>query len=273
MWSEEGQLKGHPLTLISKAALGSPTGAGNTANCNAAFTSKCGIVTYSNVSYCTLLGGSGGNCHSDNSIASENGDIYFFSPEQLDGTRGIPNQENLYDYRNGAVQYVATFTTGPFCYHTPVPNLTDNGCSDTPVVRMQVSPDDSHMAFVTASPITQYDNAGHLEMYTYEPSTRRIVCVSCNPSGAPPTSDVEASKDGLFMTDDGRTFFSTEDALVHADTNHGEDVYEYVDGRPQLITPGTGSTGQGEDSENRTPKFTWADRGQRRRPRRLLLNL
>ena len=43
----------------------------------------------------------GGNCLSDNSIASENGDIYFFSPEQLDGTRGIPNQENLYDYRNG----------------------------------------------------------------------------------------------------------------------------------------------------------------------------
>ena len=47
------------------------------------------------------------------------------------------------------------------------------------------------------------------------------------------------------MTNDGRTFFSTEEALVHGDTNHGEDVYEYVDGRPQLITPGTGPLAEG----------------------------
>ena len=107
---------------------------------------------------------------------------------------------------------------------------------------MQVSPDDSHMAFVTASQVTQYDNAGHLEMYSYEPSTRNVVCVSCIPSGAPPTSDVGASQDGFFMTNDGRIFFTTNDALVHADTNEAEDVYEYVDGRPQLITPGTGET-------------------------------
>ena len=51
------------------------------------------------------------------------------------------------------------------------------------------------------------------------PSTRKIVCVSCIPSGAPPTSDVGASQDGLFMTNDGRAFFTTNDALVHGDTN------------------------------------------------------
>jgi hypothetical protein len=44
------------------------------------------------------------------------------------------------------------------------------------------------------------------------------------------------------MTDDGRAFFSTDDALVHGDTNHAIDVYEYVDGHPQLITTGTGET-------------------------------
>jgi hypothetical protein len=98
------------------------------------------------------------------------------------------------------------------------------------------------MAFVTASQVTHYDNAGYLEMYTYEPATRQVVCVSCKPSGAPPKSDVQASQDGLFMTNDGRTFFATEDALVHGDTNHAIDIYEYVDGRPQLITQGTGET-------------------------------
>jgi hypothetical protein len=79
-------------------------------------------------------------------------------------------------------------------------------------------------------------------MYRYNPATRDVVCVSCIPSGEPPTSNVGASQDGLFMTDDGRTFFTTDDPLVHADTNETQDVYEYVDGHAQLITPGTGDT-------------------------------
>jgi hypothetical protein len=44
------------------------------------------------------------------------------------------------------------------------------------------------------------------------------------------------------MSNDGRAVFTTDDALVHADTNEGQDVYEYVDGRAQLITTGTGET-------------------------------
>ncbi len=44
------------------------------------------------------------------------------------------------------------------------------------------------------------------------------------------------------MSNDGRTFFTTTDALVAKDTNDVTDVYEYVDGRPQLITAGTGSS-------------------------------
>jgi hypothetical protein len=43
------------------------------------------------------------------------------------------------------------------------------------------------------------------------------------------------------MTDDGRAFFSTEAALVPADTNEVSDVYEFVEGRPQLISAGTGA--------------------------------
>jgi hypothetical protein len=90
--------------------------------------------------------------------------------------------------------------------------------------------------------VTQYDSAGHLEMYVYDPAVRRVVCASCVPNGSPPTSDITASQDGLFMTYDGRAFFATEDALAHADTNKGQDIYEFVGGRPQLITTGTGET-------------------------------
>jgi hypothetical protein len=79
-------------------------------------------------------------------------------------------------------------------------------------------------------------------MYTYAPATRSLICVSCRPDGSPPSYDVTGSQDGLFLTNDGRAFFSTEDALVHIDTNRSQDVYEYVDGHAQLITPGTGDT-------------------------------
>jgi hypothetical protein len=230
MWSETTD----SLTLVSKGT----GGAGNSDACNSTFTAKCGVLTYSQISYCQLHSNLGGNCHSDNSIAATNGDIYFFSPEQLVGTRGVANRENLYDYRNGVLQYVTTFTTGSFCNSSNVFTT----CSDTPIARMQVSPDDSHMAFLTASPVTPYDNAGHLEMYTYDPATEKVACASCIPSGAPATSDAGASENGLFMTDDGRVFFTTDDALVHTDTNQAQDVYEFVDGHAQLITQGTGDT-------------------------------
>ena len=55
--------------------------------------------------------------------------------------------------------------------------------------------------------------------------------MSCLPNGAPPTSDVWASSNGIFMTNDGRTFFSTSDALVPRDTDGLRDIYEYVEGR------------------------------------------
>ena len=103
------------------------------------------------------------------------------------------------------------------------------------------------MAFLTASRLTSYDNDGYEEMYSYTPSTESLICDSCNPDGQAATSEIYASQDGLFMTDDGRTFFSTDESLVPTDTDEGPDVYEFVDGRPQLITSGTGlSPGKSE---------------------------
>jgi hypothetical protein len=233
-WNEETD----SLTLVSAGNNGN----GNTDNCNAGFTSRCDVVMYSNSSYCQLSSGAGGNCHSDSFIASKHGDIFFFSPEVLDGTRGIPNKENLYDFRDGQIQYVSTLTTGPFCFKSPNEGISDDACSDTPLTRMEVTPDGIHMAFITTSAVTQYDNAGHLEMYLYDAVNQRLTCVSCIPSGESPITNVAASQNGLFISDDGRPVFTTEDALVHGDTNKGQDVYEYVDGRPQLVTTGTGET-------------------------------
>ncbi len=98
------------LTLISKADNSGTRRTGNSDACNADFVhaSAASSPTTQLVLLPALDSGLGGNCLSDNFIASENGDIYFFSPEQLDGTRGVPNQENLYVYRDG---------TGPVRHH------------------------------------------------------------------------------------------------------------------------------------------------------------
>jgi hypothetical protein len=240
MWSQAGASSGTPLTLVSKASnAGLPGEAGNSDACDAEFVTNCGVTVFDDNDQCQLYGNLGGNCRSDTPIAADAGDIYFFSPEELDGSRGRPNKENLYVFRNGQAEYVTTMTTGTYCYKLPefVPF-----CGNSPIARMQVTPDGSHMAFQTDSPVTQNETGGLLEMYRYDPDPHRLICVSCKPDGQAPSSIVWASQDGLFLANDGRTFFSTEDALVHTDTNQGPDVYEYVGGRPQLLTTGTGDT-------------------------------
>ena len=112
----------------------------------------------------------------------------------------------------------------------------------TEIDRIQISPDGAHAAFLTAARLTGYDNHGFREMYTYDAEDGVIRCASCRPDGLPPSGDVRASEGGPFMSNDGRAFFTTPDSLVPQDSN-GEvlDVYEYVDGRAQLISSGTGS--------------------------------
>jgi hypothetical protein len=103
---------------------------------------------------------------------------------------------------------------------------------------MQVTPDGSHMAFVTNTHLTGYDSGEHGEMYLYDPESGRITCASCRSDGKPPVSEVLGSQNGLFLTDDGRVFFSTKDPLVPQDTDGLEDVYEYTEGKAQLVTTG-----------------------------------
>jgi hypothetical protein len=188
-------------------------GAGNSDSCIAAWTAKCNAVAVK------------GEAETDNAIAADTGNVYFYSPELLDGSEnGLEGAQNLYVYREGSVHFVLT--------------LQSDG--SRPITRMQVSPDGKHAAFVTTSDLTSYDSAGHKEMYTYEPPRKGITCVSCNPSGAAATTDLEASMNGLFMSDDGRTFWATSEALVPQDTDNIRDVYEFAENRPQLISSGTG---------------------------------
>ena len=148
MWSQKGEEEDHPLTLISKARRKQEPGAsGNTGDCHPAlrngapWTTSCSAVPISTYLYSFLTGGAGGNGFSDSAI-SANGDIYFYSPEQLEGTKGIPGLENLYDYREGKARYVTTLKPEEKCTKTAVLG-NETVCTPEAVLRIDVSPDDT----------------------------------------------------------------------------------------------------------------------------------
>jgi guanyl-specific ribonuclease Sa len=228
MWSEEG----NSLQLISQQG-----NLGNSDNCSATWIEKCGVEAM----YPSRVVGSEAFDDAarvpglDDQIAYENGDVYFYSPEDLvPGEVGADGQRNLYLFHEGHLQLVTTFEPG------------------TQVDRVTISGDGSHAAFMTKSSLTSYNSGHHNEVYAYDAVHRVMRCASCNPNGTPPMTGetvVTVSESGPFMSNDGRVFFGTKESLVPQDTDGIRDVYEYTEGRPQLISSGTGdreSTGGSE---------------------------
>jgi DNA-binding beta-propeller fold protein YncE len=125
----------------------------------------------------------------------------------------------------------------------------------------RVTPNGRQVLFTsdTGDGLTGYDHgdcggsAGCEELYVYSADTHSLRCVSCNPTGAPGTSDafdnVRVHVSGSATTwhvnrpvaDDGQNvFFTTAEALVPADVNGKNDVYEYdvPSGTVHLISSG-----------------------------------
>src|SRR5271154_3281176 len=135
----------------------------------------------------------------------------------------------------------------------------------------RVSPNGRYLAFMSERSLTGYDNvdAGSQvgdphsdeEVYLYEASSKRLVCASCNSSGARPAGVFDTGEfPGLlvdrpeiwggrwlagsipgwtsvdlthalyqsrYLSDSGRLFFDSADSLVPQDENGVEDVYEW----------------------------------------------
>jgi hypothetical protein len=131
----------------------------------------------------------------------------------------------------------------------------------------RVSPNGRYLAFMSQQSLTGYENrdansdAPDEEVFLYDASTGRVVCASCDPSGGRPvglmvgtqlqqwlidaqnlwanrwlaadipgwtTKDLSnAIYQSRYLSDSGRLFFNSVDALVPADVNGKADVYEY----------------------------------------------
>jgi hypothetical protein len=97
------------------------------------------------------------------------------------------------------------------------------------------------LVFMSDRSLTGYSNEGLDEVYVYELEGSRLFCASCDPSGAPPTTNVAQAAaflptDGItdetsimrWISDDGsRVFFDSFNPLVARDVNGEQDVYEW----------------------------------------------
>jgi hypothetical protein len=144
-----------------------------------------------------------------------------------------------------------------------------------------VSPDGTYIAFQSVRSLTGYDNTAAdgascgarlpsreesvgpvcPEVFLYHAPSADLTCASCRPSGDSPSgistiTSPDAAFDGLinsiprYLSDTGRLFFNSADAVLPRDANGVYDVYEFepdgtgdcrrVDGCIALVSRGTG---------------------------------
>jgi len=192
--------------------------------------------------------------------ASADGHYAFLivNGQLVSGQPSPPTGVGIYLWHDGTLSYVGPATDGEFQQE-----LWTGGKGPGFLPRQaRVTPDGRFLLFPAESGVglTGYDqgvcDAGHgcRELYLYSADSGRVVCVSCNPSGAAAT--VAATDQVRFLngasqtsvhqneaiTDDGsRVFFTTAEALVPEDVNGKSDAYEYdvATGTLHLLSTGT----------------------------------
>jgi hypothetical protein len=142
----------------------------------------------------------------------------------------VNGARNLYMWDDGTIAYIATLDENDF-------------------LEGHASPNGMWFAFESYRSLTGYENVpsgggGPVEeVFLYNAESQQLVCASCDPSGEAPIPGSGgaglASNAQRPVSDGGRLFFDTVEALVPSDTNGQVDVYEYEDGQPQLISSGT----------------------------------
>jgi hypothetical protein len=191
--------------------------------------------------------------------------VYFVSDEALSG-HGTQGKPNLYLYdatKEGIARFQFIATVAPADANRESSNSAEVAMiSLRPSFRaVRLSPDGLHAVFASRTPLTGYDNTDavsgepDLEVFLYDATadggSGSLTCISCNPSGqAPRGINVEVEQNPFasaknwaaalvppyatsfygsrVITDDGsRVFFDSYEALLPADTNGKEDVYEW----------------------------------------------
>jgi hypothetical protein len=202
-------------------------------------------------------------------VSADGSTLYFVSSEVLDngGTPvagAVAGEPNLYVRRDGVVRLVAVLSSE---------DVADWGHEGTLIEQTtQVSASGEWLAFMSQRSLTGYDNRDAVsgqpdeEVFLYNASTGKLICASCDPTGARPHGveyanmgsgeetgslaggyavwnkstwiaanvpgwtghgKTEALYQSRYLLEDGRLFFNSSDALVPQDVDGTEDLYEW----------------------------------------------
>jgi hypothetical protein len=197
-------------------------------------------------------------------VSADGSTAYLVSPDKLTsnpnplGDRAIAGDENLYRSREGAISFVSTVSTrdvegeGFNLLHDGLglwvsavhgvgsPAVAPGSFASDP---SRSTADGSTLLFQSDSDLTDYEAEGSRQIYRYDATANQLACLSCTPTGTPPTGDAllqNVSESAarpepntsydlvLSLAADGRrAFFQSPDQLVAADTDGLQDVYEW----------------------------------------------
>ncbi|MGV1050350.1 MAG: hypothetical protein ACOYD4_17705, partial [Solirubrobacterales bacterium] len=179
--------------------------------------------------------------------------VYFLDTEVLTGeeknsagAKAAAGQPNLYAWseEGPATRYVATL----LAQDNEGSNIAQSRTwSPLPSQRTaQASPAGRYLAFLSAAPLTGFDNTAPCaggttpvlcpEAFIYDSATTELLCASCNRTGAQPLgfsalrliAGLPLLPQPRYLLDSGRLYFDSQDSLSQFDTNDGvEDVYEF----------------------------------------------
>jgi sugar lactone lactonase YvrE len=192
------------------------------------------------------------------------------------GETARAGERNLYRIERGEASGKVAWTS------TFIATLSPEDEADIAELAAQaarVSASGQWLTFMSDRSLTGYDNRDAVsgrpdqEVFLYDAASRRLVCASCNPTGARPHGTVGAGEftlldqhniwvgrsvagvipgwdvvslgEGVYpsraLSDNGRLFFDSVDALVPQDVNSTSDVYEYEPPAVGSCTPASAS--------------------------------
>jgi hypothetical protein len=190
-------------------------------------------------------------------VASSGTRAYFVSPTALpsepnpNGEEAKIGAENLYLSEEGTIRFVGVLTKldveGELLPNGRFGGLGQwiEGLEDAALAKdpSRVTPSGTTLLFESRADLAGFESKGLAQVYRYDAAEGRLDCLSCSPTGEPPTSNASLQSvsenqfstqiGGAFMKianqspDGQRAFFQTAEPLVVRDTDGKLDVYEW----------------------------------------------
>jgi hypothetical protein len=164
-----------------------------------------------------------------------------------DGTQNGGPSCNLYVWHDGVTRFIARLA------NQDLSDWAGFGVGELTQMTARVSPDGEWLAFMSQRELTGASTRDAVsgepdeQVYLYHAAgAGSLVCASCNPTGArpigvkseyrwesanvpgwTPTEGGTSHYQSRYLSDSGRLFFNSTDALIPQDVNGNVDVYEY----------------------------------------------